>query len=207
MTEAAFGLFGTGGAARAIMPWAARHCGDSRIMFVDVAASAPLNDYPVIAEEAFLTQIAKRTFTVAVGEPELRQCIAERAEAAGAIARTLLSDDAVILDPSGIGAGAIICPGAITTADVTIGRHVFINIHASVEHDCVVGDFATISPGARLNGAVCIGRGAFIGAGAILREGITVGAGSMIGMGAVVLSDVEAGETVAGNPARTLRRA
>jgi UDP-2-acetamido-3-amino-2,3-dideoxy-glucuronate N-acetyltransferase len=50
-------------------------------------------------------------------------------------------------------------------------------------------------------------RGATIGSGAVILGGVTVGAEAMIGAGAVVGSDVEAGTTVAGVPARTLRAA
>ena len=46
--------------------------------------------------------------------------------------------------------------------------------------------------------------GASIGSGAVLLGGVRIGAGAMIGAGAVVTRDVEAGETVVGNPARAL---
>jgi acetyltransferase-like isoleucine patch superfamily enzyme len=47
-------------------------------------------------------------------------------------------------------------------------------------------------------------RGASIGAGAVIRCGITIGEGAMVGCGAVVLNDVQAGDTVVGNPARSI---
>jgi UDP-2-acetamido-3-amino-2,3-dideoxy-glucuronate N-acetyltransferase len=49
-------------------------------------------------------------------------------------------------------------------------------------------------------------RGASIGSGAAILCGITVGEGAMIGAGAVVTRDVEAGQTVAGVPARVILR-
>ena len=51
-----------------------------------------------------------------------------------------------------------------------------------------------------------IGRGVFIGARAILLKGVRVGDRAVIGAGAVVTHDVEAGQTVAGNPARIVSR-
>ena len=49
-------------------------------------------------------------------------------------------------------------------------------------------------------------RGASIGSGATLLGGITVGENAIIGAGSVVTRDVAAGATVAGNPARVIRR-
>ncbi len=47
-------------------------------------------------------------------------------------------------------------------------------------------------------------QGASIGSGATVLGGVRIGAGAMVGAGSVVVSDVAAGATVAGNPARPL---
>jgi acetyltransferase-like isoleucine patch superfamily enzyme len=49
-------------------------------------------------------------------------------------------------------------------------------------------------------------RGASIGSGATILCGVTIGENALVGAGAVVTRDVAAGETVAGVPARVLRR-
>ena len=51
-----------------------------------------------------------------------------------------------------------------------------------------------------------VGRQASIGSGAIIMCGVVIGARAMIGAGAVVTRNVAAGETVAGVPARVLRK-
>ena len=48
--------------------------------------------------------------------------------------------------------------------------------------------------------------GASLGSGAVILGGVTVGANAIIGAGAVVTRNVPAGHTVAGIPARTIRR-
>lgn len=51
-----------------------------------------------------------------------------------------------------------------------------------------------------------VGRGASIGSGAVVMCGVSIGENAMIGAGAVVTSDVPVGATVAGVPARVIRR-
>ncbi len=48
--------------------------------------------------------------------------------------------------------------------------------------------------------------GASLGSGAVILGGVRIGAGALVGAGAVVTRDVAPGETVVGNPARTLAR-
>ncbi|KAA8606965.1 sugar O-acetyltransferase [Salipiger aestuarii] len=96
----------------------------------------------------------------------------------------------VLLDvcPIHIGAGAQIGPYAqILTAD-----------HPR--------DAQTRASGLEFGRPVSIGQNAWIGGGAIVLPGVTVGDGAVIGAGAVVTRDVGKGETVAGNPARPIRR-
>jgi len=49
-------------------------------------------------------------------------------------------------------------------------------------------------------------RGAALGSGAVVMGGVRVGSGALVGAGAVVTHDVAPGETVAGVPARAIRR-
>ena len=46
----------------------------------------------------------------------------------------------------------------------------------------------------------------FIGAGAVVLPGRHIGAGAVVGAGSVVIHDVPEGVTVAGNPAREIKR-
>jgi sugar O-acyltransferase (sialic acid O-acetyltransferase NeuD family) len=110
----------------------------------------------------------------------------------------------IVSDTGTVGAGTLVCAGAIIQADAAVGRHTIVNTAAVVEHDAAIGDFVHIAPGARLGGGVHVEQGALIGIGAIVLPGRKIGAGATVGAGAVVLRDVDAGEIVAGNPARRL---
>ncbi len=68
-------------------------------------------------------------------------------------------------------------------------------------------DFATLSPGVHLAGHVRVEEGAFLGTGACVIPRMRIGAHAVVGAGAVVIRNVAPGQTVFGNPARSLRRA
>lgn len=53
---------------------------------------------------------------------------------------------------------------------------------------------------------VSIGKNCFIGARAIILKGVTLGDGAVVGAGAVVTRSVPPGDTVAGNPAVSIKR-
>lgn len=105
-----------------------------------------------------------------------------------------------------IGTGAVICAGALATADITLGEHVQLHVGCTVGHDTTIGDFVTVAPGANVSGRVKIGEGTFVGAGAVILPDIEIGPWATIGAGAVVTKNVPAGTTVVGVPARIVER-
>lgn len=96
-------------------------------------------------------------------------------------------------------AGVVVQPGCRLEAGVVV------NTRATIDHDCQLDEHVFVGPGAVLCGAVKAGRGVFIGAGAIVLPGIHLGEGAIIGAGAVVTRSVEAGRTVVGSPARSIK--
>lgn len=102
-----------------------------------------------------------------------------------------------------IGAGTVVCAGAIVQPDAQIGSHVILNTKASVDHHCRVGDYAHIAV-AHLAGRASIDEGVFMALGSTVLPKLNVGAWSTVGAGAVVTKNVPPNTTVVGTPARPL---
>lgn len=102
-------------------------------------------------------------------------------------------------------AGMILCPYAVITTNVNIGRHLHMNLHSDIGHDCVIGNYVTLAPGARISGNCIIGDCVYIGTNAVIREGVHIASGVTIGAGAVVLNDITESGVYAGIPAKKIK--
>ena len=105
-----------------------------------------------------------------------------------------------------IAEGSIICAGSIVTTQVTIGKHVIINLDCTIGHDVVIEDYCTISPGVHISGRVHVKQQTFIGTGAAIIEKLNIGKNSIIGAGAVVTKDIPDNVVAAGVPAKIIKR-
>lgn len=116
----------------------------------------------------------------------------------------LYHPSAVISPRASIGPGSQILALANVAADARLGEACIVNHHASVDHECQLGNGVHLAPGAALCGCVSIGDNVFVGAGATVLPRLQIGKGSTIGAGAVVTRDVPSGVTVVGNPAKLI---
>ena len=212
-----FGLLGAGGFAREVMPlisgssWSSvspKLPKDAEFRFVLRHGSLDLvNGVPVLLEDDFLSASLDRYFNVAIADSQLREKLTLRCIESGALCLSIISIHALVYDTAILESGAIVCPGAIVTANVSIGLCFHLNFGSYVAHDCKIGNYVTFAPHVMCNGYVHIEDHVYIGTGAIIKPGSEqsprrIGRGAVIGMGAVVTRDVEPGATVIGNPAR-----
>jgi sugar O-acyltransferase (sialic acid O-acetyltransferase NeuD family) len=143
---------------------------------------------------------------VAHGDNRRKLEIAARLTAAGATFDSALHPAAVISPLAQVAPGCIVNAGAVILPNARLEPHVIVHSMASIDHDCQIGEGANIAPGVAMAGRVSVGRGAWIYTGAAVTPKRRIGAFAVVGAGSVVIRDVADGETVAGNPARTLRR-
>jgi maltose O-acetyltransferase len=90
----------------------------------------------------------------------------------------------------------------LDVVEVSIGERTQIGPAVQIYAADHPRDAATRRTGLEFGRPVRIGSDVWIGGGAIILPGVTIGDGAVIGAGSVVTRDVEAGQTVMGNPAR-----
>ena len=104
-----------------------------------------------------------------------------------------------------LGHGNLIGPGAVVNTNARMGNLNVVHANAVVDYYATLGSNVQVGTGAVISANATVEDGAFIGAGAIIIGGVTIGKGARIGAGSVVIADVQAKETVFGNPAAAVK--
>lgn len=214
MIEPLFGVYGSGGSGRGIMPLARANLSEhgispERLVFIDDGAKERnINGHRVVTRSEFL-KIPASSYraAIAIANSQVRERISISMHDEGIKPWSVIAENVILMDDVKLGEGAILSPFVTITSNIRIGRHFHANLYSYVEHDCIVGDFVTLAPGARINGNIVIEDHAYIGSGAVIKQGqpgspLVIGRGAVVGMGAVVTKNVPQGATVVGNPAR-----
>lgn len=203
-------LIGCGGHGKVVLD-AVRQEGRHRVVgFLDADPAtygSTVHDVPVLGGPNLLDKMVARKVRgaiVAIGDNRTRSGYASEAEAAGLELMSVVHPRAVVAASAALGRNVVVAAGAIVSVDAAVGDGSIINTGAIVDHECTVGRYAHVAPGARLAGRVTVGDFAFIGLGAMVIQCLAVGERATVGAGAMVRTDVPAGTTVVGVPARPI---
>jgi sugar O-acyltransferase (sialic acid O-acetyltransferase NeuD family) len=105
-----------------------------------------------------------------------------------------------------LGDGSVICAGVAITTNVRLGRHVHVNVNATIGHDCRIGDYVTVCPACSVAGQVELVRGSVLATAANVLPGLTIGEDAFVGASALVTHDVPPDVVVVGIPARPVQK-
>ena len=160
-------------------------------------------DYPVIGRLSEWEPEGNEVFALALGEPKMKQAVAEQMKGRGARFASIIHPTATITPYSHYGEGFIMFPYAKLSVNSSVGDFVSL-LSSGVGHDVCIGDYTTISGACNVLRNVRIGKRVFLAAGVSLAQDIRVGDDSYLGLGSVVLKDVPDKSKVFGNPARVM---
>lgn len=137
--------------------------------------------YPVVGNCDLLKQCGEIWAVCAIGSASVRSRVIEKVAEYDNVKFATLVDPSVLMSYSvNIGEGSIICAGTILTVDISVGRHVIINLDCTVGHDTVIGDFVTIYPSANVSGCVTVEECVELGTGMQIIQGKKLGARQLL---------------------------
>ncbi|MFH2135433.1 MAG: acetyltransferase [Pseudomonadota bacterium] len=166
---------------------------------------------PVIGGDEELIQYAPQQIRLVNGigsvrVSSLRREVFETLKNKGYQFERVIHPSSIIAGDVELSEGVQIMAGAVIQAGSKVSANTIINTRASIDHDCLIGRHVHISPGATLSGGIVVGEDAHVGTGAVVIQGIQIGQHSLVAAGAVVTRNVLNNVTVAGVPARELKR-
>lgn len=201
-------IVGAGGFGREVLQWARNTWPDHYTKFAGFLSADPhaLRDHalegPILGDPAAFIPERGDAFLLAIGIPGARRRVAEDLEKRGAAFLTLVHPTAVVFPTAAIGLGSILCPYAIASDSVRLGRFTLMNYHSSLGHDAATGNFAVLSPYATLGGGAQIGDDAFLGLHASVGPGTKIGPRSKLSANSAALHDAPADTLIHGVPGR-----
>ena len=140
----------------------------------------------------------------AIGNNAVRLSLFRRLHSLGFRTPAIVHPSAMVSRQAKLGEGVFVAPGVVINVGARIGDAAIVNTGARIDHDCVIAEGCHIAPGATLSGGVKVGERSWLGTGCAVRQGITIGEDAVVGVGAAVVSDIAAGKTYVGVPARPM---
>ncbi|MCZ6899788.1 MAG: acetyltransferase [Bacteroidetes bacterium] len=170
---------------------------------------AEINDVVVMGDpedDGFLKYIGKKCEAfVALENNQERKAIVDLLKTRRKVMPiNAIHPSAFISSTAQISQGSFINAGVSVGAFAKIGNHCIIHSKATIEHQAQLSDYIQVGAGSIINSGVVIGEGSFIGSGVTVVSGVKIGKNASVGAGSVVIENVKNGQTVFGNPAKSV---
>ena len=166
-----------------------------------------INGYKVLGGIDDIINYPDAYFVCAVGASKVREKIVNTMKNINPNIKfgTVIDPSVEISELVSVGEGTIICAHSIITVNISIGKHVIINLDCTVGHDAIIQDFVTLYPSVNISGITQIGYASELGTGMQIIQGKKVGNYSIVGAGAVVVRDIPDKCTAVGSPAKPIK--
>ena len=192
----------------------AQHCGYNVKGFYDddlEKSNKKIFDVPVLGTTKDLLNkninLDKVNFAVAIGANHVRRRIAEKIREKGGIAPSLIHKTAEISPSAIIGQGVFIHAKAIIWTQVIVENDCMVSPHVLISHHAMMKKGSFVANMSVLGANVILGKDTLVGMGSTVLSGInSIGDNVIIGAGSVVIRDVAPDTTVAGVPAKVIKR-
>lgn len=163
------------------------------------------NNYPPILGPVETYELQKDdVFICALGDVNYKKQYAEIILKKGGEFISLVHPSAVLGNNAKVGKGCVVGAFANLSSDTVIGDFVTMSIRAGMGHDSTIGNYTHIGGNCCISGFVTIGESVTMHPGCVMVPHRKIGDNAIIGTGSVVLSNVKAGTTVFGNPAKKI---
>lgn len=159
------------------------------------------HDLPILGDPRNYVCQPGQMFMCALGDPRLRRQFAAPLLAQGAEFMHL-APGMHRAERIEIGQGCLFEHSVSLGADTVLGDFVIMLSTSIVGYDVRIGAYSTVGSFVFMGGGVQLGENVVVHPHATLLPGVKVGDGAVIGAGSVVISNVPAGVTVFGNPAK-----
>ena len=161
-----------------------------------------VNGYPVVGGTDYLLSMTEEVWVVcAIGSAKIKKTVIDKLVANPYIQFATLIDPSVIMSEIvTVGEGTVICAGSILTVNISLGKHVIVNLDCTIGHDAVLNDYVTLYPSVTVSGNVTVRECVEIGTGTQIIQGKNICANCIIGAGAVVVKDINEPGTYVGIP-------
>lgn len=163
-----------------------------------------INGYHIVGDISWLKK--QQLYVVnAIGDPIIKRKVAEELISSKNKYPILVHPSVILSGLVNIGEGSIICAGSIITVNVSIGKHVIVNLDCTIGHDADIADYCTILPSVNISGATNLNECVSIGTGSAVIQGVEIGEETIVGAGSVVVRDLPPKCTAVGSPAKAIK--